>query len=814
MFNFIHLNKVYLKINVENKQKIVYNILEGDNMIKKSDRVALIDVNGEEITYNKLIDRINYFSETYLKDVKKGDFVIICSENRAEWIYSFYAIWNKGAIAVPVDYLSSEEEIRFFMNDLNTTNVIVSNKTKDKLENYTINVDEIEIKELYTKELNTPQGEELAVIMYTSGTTGNPKGVMISANNLLGEIDSIIDLNVVPSNPRTLAVLPYHHILPLMNTLIYMLNDRVYGTVILVEKLTSDAILEACKRKIDIFVLVPRVYELFYNSIKNKIYSNFITRTLYRFVKLTKSKTLAKIIFKKVHETLGGVRVLTCGGAKTDVKMIEFFTSLGFTFFEGYGLTETTALFATSAKYRYKAGTVGKAVKNASITVRDSELLVKGAMVTKGYYNNPEKTKEAFTEDGWFKTGDLVEIDEDGYIKIVGRANAMIVLSNGKNIDPEDIEQKIMSLNDGSIKELAVMAYNNKLCAIIVSDKGQAYAKRIIEIYNNECKPHLRILDIKMQTNEIPRTRMGKIKRFVLKDLFNKDVEEIKEEEVKSYYKEYDEINKYIFETKGFYVKPNLNLELDYGLDSLDIIELRTFIEKSFGVKANGNTLEEIASYVRENSKGYQKNSGTIEDTIKNAKIMTYKTGFLVPVARVLSYILCKIYFRLGVKNKAKEVGPTIYISNHESFVDGFALMSLIKQDTYVLGIDWYFKGKIKSFIARHSNVVLLNIDENMNDTIEKLSSILKSGKNVLIFPEGARTRDGKLQEFKKTFAMISKILDIPVTCLKINGAYQAMPFGSKIIKPSKISVEYLDTVYPKDLSVEEIVENTRKLYY
>ena len=141
MFNFIHLNKVYLKINVENKQKIVYNILEGDNMIKKSDRVALIDVNGEEITYNKLIDRINYFSETYLKDVKKGDFVIICSENRAEWIYSFYAIWNKGAIAVPVDYLSSKEEIQFFMNDLNTSNIIVSNKTKDKLENYTINVD-------------------------------------------------------------------------------------------------------------------------------------------------------------------------------------------------------------------------------------------------------------------------------------------------------------------------------------------------------------------------------------------------------------------------------------------------------------------------------------------------------------------------------------------------------------------------------------------------------------------------------------------------------------------------------------------------
>ncbi|WP_068268428.1 AMP-binding protein [Caviibacter abscessus] len=784
-------------------------------MLKYSNLTALIDSNSNKITYATLIKHINSFSDKYLSDVKKGDFVLICSENRVEWIYSLYAIWNRGAIAVPVDYLSTKDEIDFFMNDLKTDKIIVSNKTKNNVENYTVNIDEIKLDESSQEtKTNTPNGDDLAIIMYTSGTTGNPKGVMLTANNLLGEIDSIIDLKVVPNSPKTIAVLPFHHILPLMTTMIFFLNNQVEGTVILVDKLTGDDILKACKHGIDILVLVPRVYELFYNSIKNKIFGNIITKTLFNIVKLIGSKKLAKLVFKKVHNTLGNVKTLACGGAKADVKMMDFFTTLGFMFFEGYGLTETTALFAASINDHCKHGTVGKGIKNTSITIRDNELLVKGPMVTKGYYNNPEKTKEAFTEDGWFKTGDLVELDENGYIKIVGRANAMIVLSNGKNIDPEDIEQKIMRINDGTIKEIAVLAYNNKLCAVAVSDKSLPYIKKIIEKYNNECKPHLRILDVKTQTTELPRTRIGKLRRFVLKDIYSKDNSDIEIKENISYFKEYDEINKYIYEAKGFYVKPNFSLELDYGLDSLDLIELKTFIEKSFGVKSKGNTLEEIATYVKDNSKGYNKTNTSIENTIKNAPVKEYISGFLVPIAKFISYILCKIYFRLKIKNKVDEKGVKIYIANHESFIDAFALMNMVENNTYFLGIDWYFNNKFLRWVAKNSNIVLLNIDENMNGTIETLASILKSGKNVFIFPEGERTRNGNLGEFKKTYAMLSKNLNVPISCLKISGAYEAMPFGSKFIKPVKVTTQYLGTVHPDSLTVDEIVTKTKNLYY
>ena len=142
------------------------------------------------------------------------------------------------------------------------------------------------------------------------------------------------------------------------------------------------------------------------------------------------------------------MRTFIAGGARSDTEMIEFFEILGINYYEGYGLSETAPVVAGSVRPNFRIGTVGKPLPSVDIRIIDGELCLKGPMVMKGYYNKPEKTKEVFTEDGWFRTGDLASISDDGFITIIGRANAMIVLSNGKNIDPEKIENKILEMSD------------------------------------------------------------------------------------------------------------------------------------------------------------------------------------------------------------------------------------------------------------------------------------------------------------------------------------------------------------------------------
>ena len=161
---------------------------------------------------------------------------------------------------------------------------------------------------------------------------------------------------------------------------------------------------------------------------------------------------------------------------------------------EGYGLTETSPVIAVNSKNERKIGTIGKKLYNVDVKIENEELWVKGPIVMKGYYNKPEKTAEVMTEDGWFKTGDLAKIDEEGYITIIGRRNSMIVLSNGKNIDPETLENRLIAKSDKLIKEAGIFNHQNKLAAIIIPDllecrkrninNVKTYIKNIVEDYN------------------------------------------------------------------------------------------------------------------------------------------------------------------------------------------------------------------------------------------------------------------------------------------------------------------------------------------
>ncbi len=815
--------------------------------LNRGDRLALVDFNDKKINYTELVNNVKYYSENVVT-AGKDDFGLILMENRPEWIYTYFALWDRKAVPIALDSTSNGKEILYILEDSGPKFIICSDETEknvkeavllyDKGQVTVINVDshlidenKMEIIKKGDFELENPEGDSIATMLYTSGTTGFPKGVMLTFNNLSSELEGLEKKNLLEPSDQILALLPFHHVLPLTATVLIILKYQ--ASIVFVKKIASKEILEALdKNNVTALVGVPRVFKLFYDGIKQQIDSKFITRTIYKLMTKIKSFKIRRKVFVKVHEKFGGeLTFIVSGGAKLDPEIGEFYETLGIYVQEGYGLTETSPVIAVNTRKERKIGTVGKKLDNIEAKIVDEELWVKGPIVMKGYYNKPEKTAEVITEDGWFKTGDLASIDDEGYITIRGRRNSMIVLSNGKNIDPEKLENKVIEKSKKLIKELGVFGHNDKLVAIIVPDllecrkQGitniKAYIKNIIEDYNLTVHNYEKILDYKLYEEELPKTRVGKLRRFMLPELYLKtNVQKKKVEEPDN--EVYRLLKDYIKKLKGIEAQPEENLELEIGMDSLDIVEFFAYVENSFGIQLDEEKFSEISNlkslseYINEKATKIESGEVDWKKIIEAAPPVEEKNRWATRVLRPLFDLTIKLYFRLKRVDRDKlSDKPQIFVSNHQSFIDSLVLGSLlpagILYNTIFLAIDWYFKKGILKLLVSHGNVVLIDINKNIKKSVEEIAGNVKAGKNVLIFPEGARTKDGKVAEFKKVFAIIAKELNVDVQCLGIKGAFEAYSRYMKFPKPKKIEVAVLEKFKPEG-TYDEIVEKARNI--
>ena len=803
----------------------------------------------KEYTYKDLIREAKYISKVL--GIEKGEKVVNFMENRPEFICSFFGIWNSKGVPINIDAGYTAEELEYILTDADPKVIMTSNKNLKVAEEAIklsgkniriINCDEIKSPEDFEVDeyvIYSPEPEDIGVLLYTSGTTGKPKGVVLTFDNLMSNVDAIIEIKMATPKDRLLALLPYHHVLPLSINLLMAIH---IGTlVVLIDELSASAILGALQKyKITIVVGVPRLWEMIHKGLMEKIKSSKIANLLFELCKKVKSVTLSKIVFKKVHQAFGGnIRYLVSGGAKLDPNIMDDFKVLGIKVLEGYGLTETSPIIAFTRPDDVCIGTVGKTIPGVEVKIADDgELLVKGRNVLKEYYNKPEATKEAKDENGWFHTGDLGKI-ENGYITIIGRKKEMIVLSNGKNINPIDIENEIAKGSD-LIKEIAVMEHNNHLLALVYPDfkliKERSITNitetlkwDIIDSYNINAPAYRKILEIKIVKDEFPKTKLGKLRRFMLKDILKnledggENAHKERPEDPESKTREFQTLAQYIKEEKGENIYPDSHIEIDLGLDSLDIIQLNSFIEKTFGFKIKEEetvdlkVIKDICEYIRKNSKEYHLEKINWSEILKESIDYPLPSSNMIWLTKIFFAPILKFYLGLkikGVEKLSKE--PRIIICNHESFIDAFAVQRLFKGDmlknTYYFAIKKHFDKAGLRFMANHGNIILMDINENLKESLQISAEVLKEGKNLVIFPEGARTRDGKLQDFKKFFGILSKELNIPVTVLGIDGAYESMPFGSIFPRPAKIKLEVLGEVNPSGLSVEEIVNNSKEI--
>lgn len=406
-------------------------------------------------------------------------------------------------------------------------------------------------------------------------------------------------------------------------------------------------------------------------------------------------------------------------------------------------------------------------------------------------------------------------------------------MNHHKEINILKIERTILKLSN-VIKEVAVFMHNKQLFALIYPDFQEAKDRKIIrleneikwyavELYNIKTPNDQKIKGYQIVQTPLPKNDIGEVKRSELEKfmkvqaLQNKNLVDEPKDKVYQSIKTF--LSTFTFEP----ITPSSHLELDLHLDSLNYIQLFTFIEKSFGVYIDEALfsqiliLSELCHYVDE-----KKEKITITDinwkTVLNEKIsfdlnysplpiMIYKTLFLP---------LYKLYFSLkvsGYENFPKQ--PCIIAPSHQSMLDGFILAAALPysvlKKTFFLAYQAVFGTKIMRPIVQNSQTILINVNKDLKTSMQKSTLPLKSGQNLVVFPEGARSRDRELLEFKSFFAILSVELDIPVVPVVLDGTFEAMPAGKLFPRPAPVIIKYLDPIYPKGLNYDELVSKVKK---
>ena len=807
------------------------------------------------ISFARALQYIDVFAEQMPSGNDKR--IVVFSENSEGWVYAFFSIWQKGAVAVPVDASSTVSDFAYILRDCTPDGIWTSCHNVPVVEqalaqtglNIPFYVIEDRMKcepeptrelpgTLPWAELDVPYNQKVALIIYTSGTTGSPKGVMLSYQNLMANIKGVSrDVRIYTRSNRVMILLPLHHVLPLMGSLIAPF--WIGAGVAICPSLTAPDLMDTlCRGKVAIVIGVPRLWQMLYGGIKKKIDSNIITAFLFNMCAFFRSRTLSRLVFGSIRRKMGGnIKYFVSGGAALSKDIGEGLKTLGLDVLEGYGMTETAPIICFTRPTDIRPGCVGLPLPGIECKLVNGELCAKGPNVMLGYYNRTDETAQVIDKDGFIHTGDLATIDKKGRVTITGRTKEIIVLSNGKNIEPSEIEYKLEQY-DQYVKEVAVMQDGDLLRAIVVpqtiwasmlndTQVEVALKHEVIEPYNRTVANYKKVMALTVYRGELPRTKLDKLQRFKLQALLEacRTAQPIRPEEPEPDSEEYRIIKQYIEQEKKVPVKPSSHIETDLAMDSLDKVGLQGFIEHTFGMNI---LVEEMAAFP--NIKAMAEHVASCKTKVEVEEVDWHsllnesvtdlripQASCFFPFANKCFKLFFRIYNSLGIHGRIQipAKGPYILAPNHQSFVDGPVVLSGLTcrqiKTCYFFATEQHVRGKFRRALADKNNTIIME-QAHLKESIQKLAEVLKNGKNIVIFPEGSRTHDGDLGDFKLSFAILSKELNVPIVPVCIRGAYDALPRHRKFLFPRHIEVHYLPPIMPtSDITYQQLADKVKQ---
>ncbi len=803
-------------------------------------------------TYGEAFEKAEEYAELLVNaGVKAGDRVAFVSESCPEWNIAFFASCKIRATAALVDASLTGDEIDDFVTRSDVRAAFFSPKAAAKIgdfSKYQFPIFNILDGSIYETSVKTVSADlpatddadtDVACIIFSSGTTRKSAGVMHYHHTLIETAQMTINVQGLNENDRYLGLLPNSHIYGLI---CLIMGPHLTGAdVHFVDSLTAENILAAfAEYHPTILPAVPKVYELFRNAIMRKINSKKATKVLFeKFfpicydLRKKNGSLLGKKIFSSINEGLGGsLRVLCSAGAPLSKEVADFYYGVGLNILITYGATETNIPTIGNVLGDIQPDSCGKPYPAIKLEMDESgEFLIKSPFLMKGYFRDEEATKEMFTEDGWFKTGDVGFIDDKGYVHVTGRSKENIVLATGKKITPDDIEEKYLGI-DG-VKEMVI-------CGVPVQDKDydevhmfvvpefadlKAKIEEQIKAKGVDLVQYMKIAKVHF-LDEIPRTSgLAKPKRYLLKKFameHGNDVEFAEEITVddETTFGKIIKIVSMVSGTSASQLSTDTKLFVDLALDSLSSVDLAMEIESVFGIDAEKSfnkdmTIGDVVSLV---DGGIVK----IEETEQNENEVYPKDKtdgdyrFYNTVRNVVT-----AFHKVSVDGADNIPDDKGYIicANHVSKLDYLYIAEALSKEKFqklccMAKKELFKDSPIHRQLIKSTGMVPMDRG-GMNNakSMKALCEKLNDNWGVVIHPEGTRSEDGVFRSMKHGASVLAVEANAPIVPAYISGALEACPKGTKLIKfynwekkeKYQIDVNFGEPVYPDGKTVEEI---------
>ncbi len=492
-------------------------------------------------TFSEVFTLSTEFS-AYLRalGLKRGDHVAIVGGNSPEWAISYFAVIWAGAIAVPLDARARTEHVKQVLGLSDSRFLIASAGFAEVLGNtatveHLIPMDkaletQMDTEKTVPAEKSEPQ--DIADIVFTSGTTGNPKGVMLSHGNIMSNLEALYSAFPITDKDTAFSILPIHHV---YERIVGILLSFYCGQAVFFSRSIKprEMLSDLKVARPSVWLNTPLVLEKLLQRIEQTKAKNFLTRAL-------PSKLFGKMAKKRLG--LDRLRLIVSGGAALSEPVSEGLEKYEFPLLQGYGMSETSAVIAANPFLKPKNASGGMVLENSEVEIRDvdaegiGEICVRGPNVMNGYYKNPGATREILSDDGWLRTGDLGYFDHEGYLYITGRKKSVIVTKGGKNISPEEIEEKLTPLE--TVEEAIVFSPDDERIQAVVFPEAEGISKKLgqspqrgdderiwnilkseITKLNSRLEPHKRITHFAIAREELPKTTTRKIKRYLFRDM-------------------------------------------------------------------------------------------------------------------------------------------------------------------------------------------------------------------------------------------------------------------------------------------------------
>lgn len=795
--------------------------------------------------------------------VPPGAAVALFAPDRPEWIAAALATIRAKAVVMPLDAQLGDEVLAHVLHDSGARLIFTSRDRMERVARLAptarlvlLDADPADPQGwqrlLAASPASLPQAQpqDPAALFYTSGTTGLPKGVPLSHANLAFQVEILRASGLLAAADRVALPLPLHHVYPFV---LGMLTPLALGLpLILPQTLTGPQVLRALKEgEATVMVGVPRLYQAMLAGIEARVAAHgrlaaWLLHSLLAaslFLRRRLNLHIGRALFGRLHRELAPrLRLLACGGAALDADAAARLEGLGWQIAIGYGLTETSPLLTFKLPGSPRPDSAGKPVAGVelridALTGTAGEIQARGPNVFAGYLNLPDKTREAFTADGWFRTGDLGFIDKEGYLHITGRAKEILVTAGGENVQPEAVESAYQ--RHPFIREFALLQHDGNLVGLILpeaaairragfTDVAAAVRQAVAEI-GPTLPSYQRIDDYALTLDPLPRTRLGKLKRHLLSEAY-RQARTAAGETRPLPPESWADADRLLLESAAARagwqtlatrhvrrrLTPDTSLRLDLGVDSLGWLELALEIEQKCGVELTEGAIDRIETVrdlLRELGQAPSAAAG-LDWAEPEQALSPQQWRWLTPLVPAagalftllygLGWLVMRLAFRLRVEGleHLPATGQWVFVPNHASALDPFALAAALgrRRLTRTWWAGWTgiaFANLPLRLLSRLGRALPVDPEHAPISSLALAAGVLKQGGSLVWFAEGRRSPSGELQPFRPGIGLLLARFPVTAVPVHITGGHEALPPGKRLPRLAPIRVRFglpLDT--------------------